>query len=148
MHDYGETEGSPYLVMEHLPGGILKKPLGQPVPWQEAVRLILPVARGVAYAHRRGVLHRDIKPVNILINESGGPMLSDFGIAKLFEGDQAKALTESGMAIGNPEYMSPEQWTGTTSPQSDLYSLGTVLYEMVKGRKPNVADTPAGILVK
>ncbi len=148
VYDYGEHEGSPYLVMEYLPGGTLKKLLGKPLPWQEALRLLLPVARGVAYAHQRGILHRDIKPANILITESGEPLLSDFGIAKLFEGEQTTALTNSGMAIGTPEYMAPEQWTGQTNPQSDLYSLGIVLYEMVTGRKPYVADTPAAILLK
>ena len=148
VYDYGEHDGEPYLVMEYLPGGTLKENLGRPIPWQEAVRLILPVARGVAYAHQRGVLHRDIKPANILITDGGEPMLSDFGIAKLFEGNQTTALTGSGMAVGTPEYMAPEQWTGTTSLQSDLYSLGIVLYEMVTGRKPYVADTPAAILIK
>ena len=148
VHDFGEHEGSPYLVMEYLPGGTLKKLLGEPIPWQEAVRLILPVARGVSYAHQRGVLHRDIKPANVLITESGEPMLSDFGIAKMLEGEQTTALTGSGMAIGTPEYMAPEQWTGTTSPFSDQYSLGIVLYELVTGRKPYVADTPAAILIK
>jgi len=148
VYDYGEHEGSPYLVMEYLPGGTLKKILDKPVPWQEAIRLILPVARGVAYAHQRGVLHRDIKPANILITESGDPMLSDFGIAKIFEGNQTTVLTGTGIAIGTPEYMAPEQWTGTTSPQSDLYSLGIVLYEMLTGRKPYIADTPAAILLK
>ena len=148
VHDYGEHEGSPYLVMEYLPGGTLKNMLVKPISWQDAVRLLLPVARSVAYAHQRGILHRDIKPANILITESGDPMLSDFGVAKLFESDQATALTGSGMAIGTPEYMAPEQWTGTTSPRSDLYSLGIVLYEMVTGRKPYMADTPAAILIK
>ena len=148
VYDYGEHDGSPYLVMEYLPGGTLKQLLGKPVLWQDAVRLILPVARGVAYAHQRGILHRDIKPANVLITDGGEPMLSDFGIAKLFEGDQATALTGSGMAIGTPEYMAPEQWTGVTSPQSDQYSLGIVLYEMVAGRKPYVADTPGAILIK
>jgi serine/threonine protein kinase len=148
VHDYGEHEGSPYLVMEYLPGGTLKKLLGKPIPWQEAVRLLLPVARGVAYAHQHGILHRDIKPANVLITDSGEPMLSDFGIAKLFESGETTALTGSGMAIGTPEYMAPEQWNGTTSPQSDLYSLGIVFYEMVAGRKPYIADTPAAILIK
>lgn len=148
VHDYGEHEGSPYLVMEYLPGGTLKKLLGEPIPWQEAVRLILPVARGVSYAHQRGVLHRDIKPANVLITESGEPMLSDFGIAKMLEGEQTTTLTGSGMAIGTPEYMAPEQWTGTTSPFSDQYSLGIMLYELVTGRKPYMADTPAAILIK
>jgi serine/threonine protein kinase len=148
VHDFGEHEGSPYLVMEYLLGGTLKKLLEKPIPWRDAVRLILPIARGVSYAHQHGILHRDIKPANILITESGEPMLSDFGIAKLFMGEQATALTGSGMAIGTPEYMAPEQWNGETSPRSDLYSLGIVLYEMVAGRKPYVADTPAAILIK
>jgi len=148
VYDYGEHEGSPYLVMEYLPGGMLKKLLVKPISWQEAVRLLLPIARSVAYAHQHGILHRDIKPANILITDSGEPMLSDFGIAKLFESDQSTALTGSGMAIGTPEYMAPEQWTGTTSLQSDLYSLGVVLFEMVTGRKPYIADTPAAILIK
>lgn len=148
VHDFGEHEGAPYLVLEYLPGGTLKRLLGKPLPWQEAVRLLLPVARGLAYAHQRGVLHRDIKPANILITENGEPMLSDFGIAKILEGDQATSLTSSGMAVGTPEYMAPEQWKGQTLPQSDIYSMGIVLYEMVTGRKPYSADTPAAILIK
>ena len=148
VHDYGEHEGSPYIVMEYMPGGTLKKILGKPVPWQEALRLLLPVARGMEYAHQRGIIHRDIKPANILITESGDPMLSDFGIAKLFEADQATNLTGTGMVIGTPEYMAPEQWDGKPNQQSDLYSLGVVLYEMVAGRKPYEADTPMSILVK
>lgn len=148
VHDYGEHEGSPFLVLEYLPGGTLKKMLGKPVPWNDVIRLLLPIARGVAYAHQHGILHRDIKPANILITESGEPMLSDFGIAKIFEGKQTTALTASGMLVGTPEYMAPEQWTGIASPQSDMYSLGIVLYEMMTGRKPYVADTPAAILLK
>lgn len=148
VHDFGEYDDSPYLVLEYLPGGTLKGLLGKPMPWQEAARLLLPIARGVEYAHQRGIVHRDIKPSNILITESGEPMLSDFGIAKILERDQATALTGSGMAVGTPEYMAPEQWTGSTSPKSDLYSLGVVLYEMVTGRKPYIADTPAAILIK
>jgi eukaryotic-like serine/threonine-protein kinase len=148
VHDYGEHEGSPYIVMEYMPGGTLKKILGKPIPWQIALRLLLPVARGVEYAHQRGIVHRDIKPTNILITESGDPMLSDFGIAKLFEADQTTNLTGTGMAVGTPEYMAPEQWDGKPNPQSDLYSLGIVLYEMVTGRKPYIADTPVSLLLK
>lgn len=148
VHDYGEHEGSPYLVMEYMPGGTLRKILGKPIPWQIALRLLLPLARGVEYAHRRGIVHRDIKPANILITESGDPMLSDFGIAKLFEADQTTHLTGTGMLVGTPEYMAPEQWDGKSNPQSDLYSLGIVLYEMVTGRKPYIADTPVSLLLK
>lgn len=148
VHDYGEHEGSPFLVMEYLSGGTLKKKLVKPVPWRDALRLLLPITRGVAYAHQHGVLHRDIKPANILLSEGGEPMLSDFGIAKLFEMGQSTTLTGTGTVIGTPEYMAPEQWIGKTSPQSDLYSLGITLYEMVAGRKPYVADTPAALLIK
>ena len=148
VHDFGEYNDAPFLVMEYLPGGTLKKLLGKPLPWQDALKLLLPVARGVAYAHQRGILHRDIKPANILITETGEPLLSDFGIAKIFEGEQTTALTGSGMAIGTPEYMAPEQWAGKSTQQSDVYSLGVVLYEMVTGRKPYIADTPAAILLK
>ena len=148
VHDYGEHEGSPYLVLEYLPGGTLKKMLGKPMLWSDAIRLLLPIARGVAYAHQHGILHRDIKPANILITEGGDPMLSDFGIAKILEAQQTTNLTASGMLMGTPGYMAPEQWAGTTSPQSDMYSFGIVLYEMMTGRKPYIADTPGAILLK
>ena len=148
VYDFGEHEGSPYLVMEYLSGGTLKHKLGTPIPWQDVIHLILPIARGVAYAHQHGILHRDIKPANILITENNEPMLTDFGIAKIFEGERLPALTASGMFMGTPEYMAPEQWMGNTSPQSDLYSLGIVIYEMITGRKPYIADTPAAILLK
>jgi serine/threonine protein kinase len=148
VHDFGEYENSPFLVLEYLPGGTLKKVLGKPMPWREAVRLILPVARGVEYAHQHGVVHRDIKPANILITESGEPMLSDFGIAKILEGETSTALTGTGMAMGTPDYMAPEQWGGITSSKSDQYSLAVVLFELVAGRKPYIADTPAAVLIK
>jgi serine/threonine protein kinase len=144
--DYGEFEGSPFLVMEYLPGGTLKQRIGEPMSWQDAMHLILPVARGVEYAHNREIIHRDIKPSNILLAEHGMPTLSDFGIAKLFQNEGA-ALTASGMAMGTPEYMAPEQWTGKTGPQADMYSLGVILYEMVTGRRPYTADTPGGVFL-
>jgi formylglycine-generating enzyme required for sulfatase activity/tRNA A-37 threonylcarbamoyl transferase component Bud32 len=148
VYDYGEHDGSPYLVMEYLPGGTLKELIGKPLPWPDALRLLLPVARGVAYAHRRGILHRDIKPANILITDDGEPMLSDFGIAKLFEADETPGSTTPGTVIGTPGYMAPEQWSGKAMPKSDLYSLGIVLYEMVTGRKPYEATTPGAIAIK
>ncbi len=146
--DYGEYEGSPFLVMEYFPGGTLKEKIGEPISWQEAMRLLLPIARGVEYAHNREVIHRDIKPANILMAENGQPTLSDFGIAKLFQDENTTVLTGSGVAMGTPEYMAPEQWTGETGYKSDMYSLGIILYEMVTGRRPYRADTPGGVFLK
>lgn len=146
--DYGEYEGSPFLVMEYFPSGTLKQKIGSPISWQEAMQLILPIARGVEYAHSRDIIHRDIKPANILMAENDTPTLSDFGIAKIFQNENSPALTASGMAVGTPEYMAPEQWTGQTSPQSDIYSLGIILYELVTGLRPYSADTPGGVFLK
>ncbi len=147
--DYGDYEGKPYLVMPYLPGGTLKQKLGKPIPWQEAARLLLPIARALDFAHRQNMIHRDVKPSNILITADGEPMLTDFGIAKiLLDTEETADLTGTGMGIGTPEYMAPEQWTGKSSPLSDQYALGVVLYEMLTGRKPYSADTPAAILLK
>ncbi len=116
--------------------------------WQEAARLLLPIAEALDYAHSQNVIHRDVKPSNILLTGRGQPMLSDFGIAKILEEEQTQGLTASGTGVGTPEYMAPEQWTGKTCPQSDLYSLGVVFYELLTGRKPYTADTPAALMLK
>ena len=148
VHDYGNYEGAPYLVMEYLPSGALKERFGTPLNVQETLRILLPIAQALAYAHEHNIIHRDIKPGNILLTEKGLPMLSDFGIAKLLGNNESGTLTGTGMSIGTPEYMAPEQWTGQSGPQSDIYSLGVVLYEMVTGRKPYTADTPIGVMLK
>ncbi len=149
IYDYGEHENTPYLVMEYISGGTLKSRMGRPIPWNEAVRLLLPVARALEYAHQRGVLHRDIKPSNILITENGDPLLTDFGIAKILEPGEAQAITRTGVGIGTPEYMAPEQGLAQpVDPRTDVYALGIVLYEMLTGRKPYTADTPTAVLIK
>lgn len=148
--DYGEHEGSPYLVMVYLSGGTLKDLLGKPMPWRDAVRLLIPIAHALEYTHEHNIINRDVKPSNILMTERGQPLLSDFGLVKIFE-DKDKGstnLTSSGTGLGTPDYMAPEQWIGDSTAQSDLYSLGVVLYEMITGRRPYASDTPAGILLK
>jgi serine/threonine protein kinase len=147
--DYGHQQGLPYLVMEYLPGGTLKQKTGRPMPWQEAAHLLAPIARALAYAHQVGILHRDIKPSNILITHSGEPMLSDFGLAKLLQVQDGVDLTGSTGVIGTPAYMAPEQMVGgKVDRRVDIYALGIVFYELVTGRTPYRADTPAAIMVK
>ncbi|MCW5873106.1 MAG: protein kinase [Anaerolineales bacterium] len=146
---YGEYEGRPYLVMEYVPGGTLKDKLGKPMRWETALALLAPIARALHYAHGKKIVHRDVKPSNILITEDGRPMLSDFGVAKLIGSEKTTALTATDMGIGTPHYMSPEQGRNQEiGPKSDVYSLGVVLYEMVTGKKPFQADTPIAILLK
>lgn len=148
--DYGEFEGEPFLVMPYLPGGTLKQLLtGKSLPWQQSVNLLIPISRALSYAHKQGMIHRDVKPSNILITQSGEPMVTDYGIAKILDEEITQDLTGTSTAIGTPEYMSPEQVTSkTVDHRTDIYSLGVVLYEMVTGRKPFKADTPVGVLFK
>ncbi|MFZ5858017.1 MAG: SUMF1/EgtB/PvdO family nonheme iron enzyme [Chloroflexota bacterium] len=146
--DFGNYEGSPFMVLEYSPSGTLKGRLGKPISWQNAIKLLIPIAHALEYAHEQGIIHRDVKPSNILFTKTNQPLLTDFGIAKILESGDATTLTGTGVGVGTPEYMAPEQWTGKASVRSDIYSLGVILYEMVTGRKPYVADTPAAILLK
>ncbi|MCJ7625367.1 MAG: protein kinase [Anaerolineaceae bacterium] len=147
--DFGDYEDQLYLVMEYLPGGTLKEKMGIQVPYQEAARLLIPVAKALGYAHSRKIIHRDIKPANILLTESGQPMLSDFGIAKILGSDEGVDLTGTGVGIGTPEYMAPEQAMGKDiDHRVDIYALGVVLYELLTGRKPFEADTPIAVVLK
>lgn len=141
--DFGDYEGTPYLVMEFISGGTLSTRLGKPINYAEAAAILAPVARALNYAHQQKVVHRDIKPANILLNDSGQAMLSDFGILKLIDLDESHGLTGTGKIIGTPAYMSPEQIRGKEiDGRSDIYSLGVVFFEMITGRKPYTANTP------
>jgi tRNA A-37 threonylcarbamoyl transferase component Bud32 len=149
VYDYGEYHGAPYLVMEYHSGGTLKDRLGKPHSYQEAVKLILPVARALVYAHKHNMMHRDVKPANILIDAEGEPMLSDFGIAKLLELDSGYTLTGTGVGIGTPEYMAPEQGLcRKVDGRADIYALGVILFELISGKKPFTADTPMAVIFK
>jgi len=150
--DYGEHEGLPFLVMEYLPGGTLKqfmeKAQGRPLNWQAAAQLIVPIAAALESAHKKNIIHRDVKPANILMGHNNQPMLTDFGIAKDLGGEETTELTETGVGIGTPRYMAPEQGLGQADERSDIYALGTIFYELVTGRPPYQADTPLAILLK
>ena len=149
VHDYGEHEGSPYLVMDYLEGATLKE-VKKPLKVETAVRLIRPIADALDYVHRQGLLHRDVKPSNIMITKHEKVMLTDFGIAKWLEEDEdQKGLTGTGVGVGTPEYMAPEQGLGKkTDGRADEYSLSIVFYELITGRKPFTGDTPLEILMR
>jgi len=148
--DYGEYENRPYLVMEYLPGGTLKEFIKQhkQISWQEAVKLLKPIAEALQYAHYKGVIHRDIKPSNILLTQNGFPMLTDFGVAKIIDDEVTQDLTGPSATLGTPEYMAPEQIASkTVDGRADLYALGVVFYEMITGRRPYEADTPMAVII-
>lgn len=148
LYDYWREPDGAYLVMRWLRGGSLQQALAKG-PWElEAVsRLLGQVAAGLAAAHKHGVVHRDIKPANILLDEERNAYLSDFGFAKDLVADAN--LTQSGGFIGSPAYMSPEQIRGErVTPQSDLYSLGLVIYELLAGDSPFGPSSPATLIYK
>lgn len=137
IHDIGEEMGRRYISMEFVPGGDLKKHFrsqGAPLPPATVVRLMTPVAAALEYAHSMGIVHRDVKPANIMLTENMAPKVSDFGIAKVLE---ATGETQAGAVIGTPMYMSPEQVRGEVADtRADVYSLGVMMYELATGRAP------------
>jgi len=148
MFDLGKAEGTTFITMEFVAGEDLKKLIrktGQ-LGAGRAVSIAKQVSEGLAEAHHLGVVHRDLKPQNIMVDEDGGARIMDFGIARSLRG---KGITGAGVMIGTPEYMSPEQVEGKEVDQrSDIYSLGVILYEMLTGRAPFEGDTPFTIGVK
>ncbi len=151
MHDFGAQDNLYYMVMEFIEGQDLKSYLtqhGQVRPFSQVVKIIEQVASALGYAHGRGVVHRDIKPGNIMLTADGQAILTDFGIAKMLASEER--MTQTGMGIGTPAYMAPEQARGLpdVGPPADVYSLGIVLYEMLTGRVPFSADTPLAVMLK
>ncbi len=147
VFDFGEAQGLAYIVMEYVEGGTLKQCLGQPLDLDMALQVVRQVGAALEYAHSQGVLHRDVKPSNVLMGKGDWLLLSDFGLAKMAEG--SLALTKTGVGVGTPEYMAPEQAEGLSyDHRVDIYALGVVLYEMVTGRLPYEAETPIGVIMK
>src|SRR5215469_5452622 len=149
IHEFGEQEGITYIVMEYVEGGTLKDRLkgGRAIPIAEALDFMIQAADGLHCAHINGIVHRDVKPANMLLRKDGHLLISDFGIAKMLEG--TTNLTRVGTGIGTPQYMSPEQSTGQpVDRRSDIYSLGIVLFHCLTGRVPFTADSPLTITVK
>ena len=154
VYEVGEQDGQPWFSMQYIPGSTLSERLQRgPMPPREAVSLLIPVVDAIGAAHRAGVLHRDLKPGNILIAEDGTPFVTDFGLAKRVSVDDhvsagaadLHSLTQSGAILGTPAWMSPEQAAGQTDAigvAADVYSLGAILFAMLTGRPPFQGASP------
>jgi serine/threonine-protein kinase len=145
VYAYGEENGTPYIVSEFVDGGTLADRLNGAMKVDEVIVLLAPIASALDYAHSQGVLHRDVKPSNIMLLGDGTPVLTDFGLAKLLESD---TITLAGTVLGTPEYMAPELCSGEVAgPRADIYSLGVVAYEMLTARVPFKGNTPGATIV-
>ena len=162
VHDYGETEdGRLYLVVDFVPGGTLRERLGTTsaglladdpslspyTPLEETIEIAAQVAEALDYAHSQGVVHRDVKPNNILMTGDGRPLLADFGLVRSIQDN--RRLTDSGVMLGTPDYMAPEQAYGKeVDGRADIYALGVILFEMLTGEHPYASETPIGVIIK
>jgi eukaryotic-like serine/threonine-protein kinase len=159
VYEVGDEDGQPYFSMQFVEGTTLARRIADgPLPAQEAARTLLPVCRAIAEAHRGGLLHRDLKPSNILIDQTGRPYVSDFGLAKrvttageTVDEPAASLLTHSGAIVGTPGYMAPEQAAGNrgeVSRATDVYGLGALLYAMLTGRAPFQSASPVDTVLQ
>lgn len=152
VHDFDIEGGQYYMVMEFIDGPTLRRRIediyghGRRLPIPEVIRIIKDVGSALAYAHKRGMVHRDVKPANVMMDSSDRVVLTDFGIAKILAGPQ---YTASGAMVGTPAYMAPEIGLGKPGDgRSDIYALGVMLYQLLTGRVPYDADTPVAVMMK
>ena len=151
VYDYGQSGDAYYIVMEYIDGMDLRRYLKRRgvLPIERGVQIARDVALGLGAAHRRGIVHRDVKPQNIMLNDEGVVKLTDFGIASMYKDADAERLTTTGMTLGTVQYYAPEQAQGEiVKPSADIYALGIVMYEMLTGQTPFDGDTPVAVAMK
>ena len=147
IFDIGSADDTLYISMEYVDGGDLRAKVENRLAPVRSLDLVSKIGQALAYAHKKGIVHRDVKPANILFRSDGAPLLSDFGIAKDFTVD--KELTSTGTILGSPFYMSPEQAEGIpVDGRTDIYSLGVIFYEMLTGEKPYEGDSAIKVIMK
>src|SRR5947208_13102132 len=146
LFEFGEDQGRLFLVTPYIEGGTLARRLQSgPLSLDEVRQLFVPLVQAIAYIHRRGVIHRDLKPTNILLDEQDGQIyvrLIDFGIASLQGGAASAPLTTAGNEVGTVAYMAPERLSGVAEPSNDIFSLGVILYQMLTGNFPMSQQAP------
>ena len=151
VYDYGQSDGNYFIVMELIDGTDLRRYLRSRgiLPVERAIIIAHDVALGLGAAHRRGIVHRDVKPQNVLVGRNGSIKLTDFGIASVYKDINDERLTTTGMTLGTVQYYAPEQAQGEiVSPAADVYALGIVMYEMLTGRTPFDGDTPVAVAMQ
>src|SRR5215472_2219872 len=151
VFDYGQSGENYYIVMEFVDGSDLRRYLKKtgPLSNERVVEIAHDVALGLGAAHKLGIVHRDVKPQNIMLNDQGLVKLTDFGIASMYKDAEAERLTTTGMTLGTVQYYAPEQAQGeVVSPAADVYALGIVMYEMLTGRTPFDGDTPVAVAMR
>src|SRR5579883_3070806 len=151
VYDYGQSDGNYFIVMELVEGTDLRRYLRSRgvLAIDRAIIIAHDVALGLGAAHRRGIVHRDVKPQNVLVGRDGSIKLTDFGIASVYKDINAERLTTTGMTLGTVQYYAPEQAQGEiVSPAADIYALGIVMYEMLCGRTPFDGETPVAVAMR
>lgn len=152
IHEIGEVDGRIFIAMQYLPGGNLDQKIKKdgPIPFEEALEITRQIAKGLEAGHRKNLVHRDVKPANILFDEDGNVLIGDFGVAHTVQLSSMGTMSQTSTGVGTPSYRPPELWNGTPppSPATDQYSLACVFYEMISGKILFDGDTTEQIMVK
>ena len=147
--DFGYTDENLYLINEYTEGQTLSEMIRAPLGWRRAIKILLPITEALSYAHSKGIIHRDLRPENIIITEDDQPLLSDFSLMRIIEDEETRDMTGTNVGLGSPAYLSPEQGKGLSVDfRSDIYSLGVVFFEMITGQKPFNADSSMEIVIQ